>query len=62
VFFGNGAAKWKSLCSHSNASFAAASNITEAMASLSEAYFVQQKFSDLAYSQPFYLKEFQDKI
>lgn len=62
LFFGSGAPKWKSLCSHSNASFAAASNITEAMASLSEAYFVQQKFSDLAYSQPFYIKEFQDKI
>ncbi|WP_462249022.1 tRNA (adenosine(37)-N6)-threonylcarbamoyltransferase complex dimerization subunit type 1 TsaB [Ferruginibacter sp.] len=62
VFFGSGAAKWKALCRHSNASFAAALNITEAMASLSEAYFVQQKFSDLAYSQPFYLKEFQDKI
>jgi tRNA threonylcarbamoyladenosine biosynthesis protein TsaB len=62
VFFGSGAAKWKSICSHSNASFAAASNITDAMASLSEAYFDQQKFSDLAYSQPFYLKEFQDKI
>lgn len=62
VFFGSGTAKWQSLCRHSNASFAAASNITNAMASLSEAYFVQQKFSDLAYSQPFYLKEFQDKI
>ncbi len=62
VFFGSGTAKWQSLCRHSNASFAAASNITEAMASLSEAYFVQHKFSDLAYSQPFYLKEFQDKI
>lgn len=62
AFFGSGAAKWKAVCRHSNASFAAASNITHAMASLSEAYFVQQKFSDLAYSQPFYLKEFQDKI
>jgi tRNA threonylcarbamoyladenosine biosynthesis protein TsaB len=27
VFFGSGAAKWQTLCSHSNASFAAASNI-----------------------------------
>ncbi len=62
LFFGSGTAKWQTLCRHSNASFAAVSNITEAMASLSEVYFVQQKFSNLAYSQPFYIKEFQDKI
>jgi len=62
AFFGSGAAKWKPLCKHSNASFTDVSNLPEAMAALSNTYFLQQQFADLAYSEPFYIKEFQDKI
>lgn len=62
LFFGSGAAKWQAVCTHSNASFAVVSNLEHAMASLSYTHFTQQQFADLAYSEPFYLKEFQDKI
>jgi tRNA threonylcarbamoyladenosine biosynthesis protein TsaB len=62
LFFGSGAAKWKTLCRHSNASFAVVSNLTDAMASLSNSFLLQQNFADLAYSHPIYLKEFQDKV
>ncbi len=62
VFFGNGAPKWKAICQHSNASFIAISNLYTAMANLSFTYFLNLRFANLAYSQPFYLKEFQDKV
>ena len=62
VFFGSGATKWKVIYDHGNASFATVSNLPAAMASLSYTRFAKQHFADLAYSEPFYLKEFQDKI
>lgn len=62
VFFGSGAAKWKALCDHPNASFTVVSNLPAAMAQLSYDHFTRNDFADLAYSEPFYLKEFQDKI
>jgi tRNA threonylcarbamoyladenosine biosynthesis protein TsaB len=62
IFFGSGAAKWQQVCKHSNASFAVVSGIDSAMANLSEQYFKNQNFANLAYSEPFYIKEFQDKI
>ena len=62
VFFGSGADKWKALCNHPNASFTVVSNLPAAMAQLSHDYYNRNHFADLAYSEPFYLKEFQDKI
>jgi tRNA threonylcarbamoyladenosine biosynthesis protein TsaB len=62
VFFGSGAAKWKALCDHPNASFTVVSSLAAAMAQLSYDYFTRNDFANLAYSEPFYLKEFQDKI
>ena len=62
TFCGSGAAKWQAVCKHSNASFAVVSNINSAMAKLSDNYFQKQAFANLAYTEPFYLKEFQDKI
>jgi tRNA threonylcarbamoyladenosine biosynthesis protein TsaB len=62
AFFGSGATKWKALCKHTNASFTDVSSLPEAMAGLSYNYLQKQAFTNLAYSQPFYLKEFQDKI
>lgn len=62
IFLGSGAAKWKKMCSHPNASFTDVSDLIGAMSNLSYSYFLQNRFSNLAYSQPFYLKEFQDNI
>ena len=62
VFLGSGMAKWQTLCQHTNASFAATVNLSAAMAYLSNNLYKKQAFANLAYSEPFYLKEFQDKI
>jgi tRNA threonylcarbamoyladenosine biosynthesis protein TsaB len=62
LFFGNGAAKWQNACKHVNASFTDVSSLIAAMANTAQNYYRQQQFANLAYSEPFYLKEFQDKI
>jgi tRNA threonylcarbamoyladenosine biosynthesis protein TsaB len=59
-FFGNGADKCKTALSHSNARFL--ENITplaENMIALAEKAYTAQQFVDVAYYEPFYLKEFQ---
>ena len=59
-FFGNGAEKCKSVLTHSNARFI--DNLTplaENMIPLALTRFNVGKFVDLAYYEPFYLKEFQ---
>jgi tRNA threonylcarbamoyladenosine biosynthesis protein TsaB len=62
IFFGNGSIKWKAICNNVNASFTDSLNISKAMASLSYSYFLKKKFSSLPYTEPFYLKEFQNNI
>lgn len=58
LFFGNGAAKFKVICNHVNALFATDYNSINAMCNLSFQQFKEAKFTDLAYSEPLYLKEF----
>jgi tRNA threonylcarbamoyladenosine biosynthesis protein TsaB len=59
-FFGNGAEKCKSLLSHSNARFIEnVYPLAENMFVLANKAFLEQKFEDVAYFEPFYLKEFQ---
>jgi len=61
LFFGNGSLKWRNICTHLNASFADISEISASgIATLSHQYLLQKKFTELAYSEPLYLKEFQD--
>jgi len=61
IFFGNGSIKWKAICTHSNASFADISGISAVgIAALSYHFFGEKRFTELAYSEPLYLKEFQD--
>jgi tRNA threonylcarbamoyladenosine biosynthesis protein TsaB len=62
VFFGSGAPKWQQVCTHPNASFTTHLALPEAMADLAYKYFLEQRFADLAYSEPFYLKEFQNNV
>lgn len=57
-FFGNGSIKWRGVCNHENACFIEIKNEGQAMASLSMERLRNQGFSDVAYSSPFYLKEF----
>ncbi len=58
LFFGNGAAKWASMFSDTNALFAAGFDTTTALSQLAYDKFKREEFSNLAYSEPLYLKEF----
>jgi len=59
-FFGNGAEKCKAVLTHPNARFFDdIVPLAENMILFSEQYFSENKFEDVAYFEPFYLKEFQ---
>jgi tRNA threonylcarbamoyladenosine biosynthesis protein TsaB len=56
IFCGNGSKKWQHLCSHKNAVFV---DVTQNVADLAEAAqekFNNNDFSELAYTEPAYLK------
>ena len=59
LFFGSGSEKWKQICPDSNALFKSVSTLPESFSKSSNMLFSEKKFTDLAYSEPFYLKEFQ---
>lgn len=65
-FIGNGSTKWKDLISqNSNENFIFVNNIfpmADAMTYLSYLAYKEDKFENLAYFEPFYLKEFVAKI
>ncbi|HMU08625.1 MAG TPA: tRNA (adenosine(37)-N6)-threonylcarbamoyltransferase complex dimerization subunit type 1 TsaB [Ferruginibacter sp.] len=59
LFFGSGSNKWRAVCTHPKAVFEEVGMLPEGMASLSDSMAREKRFTDLAYSEPFYLKEFQ---
>ncbi|MFZ4455696.1 MAG: tRNA (adenosine(37)-N6)-threonylcarbamoyltransferase complex dimerization subunit type 1 TsaB [Bacteroidales bacterium] len=59
IFFGNGAEKCKVSLSHPNATFVADKHpLADYMIALAEKAFNAEQFVDVAYFEPFYLKEF----
>jgi tRNA threonylcarbamoyladenosine biosynthesis protein TsaB len=62
VFFGSGSDKWKLICKHENAIFKTASILPKSLGISTNALFLEKKFTELAYSEPVYLKEFQTVI
>lgn len=58
VFAGNGSKKFRQLVSHSNAVFTELRFSAEHLALLSYTKFMAREFSDVAYTEPLYLKEF----
>lgn len=58
VFIGDGALKCKDVITHPNASFMEAWPLAANMARLAQKAFDQNRFEDLAYFEPFYLKDF----
>lgn len=58
LFFGSGAEKWEKICQHPNALFSTGYGIIQSVAQLSFEAYSSQRFTDLAYSEPQYLKEF----
>jgi len=61
-FFGSGSDKWRSVCRHPNAIFESVSILPETMSRLSNNRYFQKQFTELAYSEPLYLKEHQTVI
>ncbi len=58
TFFGNGSAKFSKLINNKNATFTQIDATAEHLGKLSDLSYKQHKFADLAYSEPFYGKEF----
>ena len=58
LFLGDGALKCREVLTHPNAHFQEAAPMAAAMAPLAEAAYKEKKFEDLAYFEPFYLKDF----
>lgn len=62
LFFGNGSKKAEDIIKHSNASFVIVTATAENMVQLAVKKFEAGQFSDLAYSEPFYGKDFHSSI
>ena len=58
IFSGNGSHKWKLLTQHDNAIFSDVFYIASDIAAMAAAAFNEQEFSDIAYTDPVYLKDF----
>ena len=58
LFIGDGALKCKDVLASPNAFFRKADPLARAMAPLAEAAWQEKRFEDLAYFEPFYLKDF----
>lgn len=62
LFYGNGAIKWKKICTHPYAVFPVAERLDSAMALHAHRAYVNNIFADLAYAEPLYVKDFQAVI
>lgn len=62
TFFGNGSVKFQQITQHPNASFASIETDASAMAPLSHEKFLRGELANLAYSQPFYGKDFHSSM
>ena len=58
LFFGNAVEKFKAVCTHPNALFSGGYNTNSAMVTMAFAKYQSHLFTDLAYSEPLYGKEF----
>lgn len=59
LFFGSGSTKWKMICKQINAIFLDVLITPESMNRRSYCFYLQNKFTDLPYSEPVYIKDFQ---
>ncbi|MCG2613924.1 tRNA (adenosine(37)-N6)-threonylcarbamoyltransferase complex dimerization subunit type 1 TsaB [Terrimonas sp. NA20] len=58
IFSGNGSPKWQKVLSNPNAEFSDAVMTAGDMVRLAAKYYADKRFADLAYTEPFYVKEF----
>jgi tRNA threonylcarbamoyladenosine biosynthesis protein TsaB len=61
IFCGNATEKFKKLCHHPNAVFCGLPAGAAEMASIAFKKYVKKDFADLAYCEPLYIKEFQQR-
>jgi tRNA threonylcarbamoyladenosine biosynthesis protein TsaB len=60
TFIGNGVEKWQAVCEHSNAKYIpGALPSAREMGVLANEFFSKKEFVDVAYFEPYYLKNFQ---
>lgn len=57
-FAGNGAAKWKEICTHPNGVFPESMEDARHFSQMSFIAYQNKQYADLAYAEPFYTKEF----
>jgi tRNA threonylcarbamoyladenosine biosynthesis protein TsaB len=57
-FLGNGAAKWEKICKHLNARFIPTPSTENSFSVLAHQRYQNQQFTDLLWSEPYYVKEF----
>jgi len=62
LFFGNGSTKFQQVTKHQNAQFKRIEITAESMTKLSFEKLIRQEFADLAYSEPFYGKDFHSTV
>jgi tRNA threonylcarbamoyladenosine biosynthesis protein TsaB len=62
LFLGNGSKKLQGLISHQNAIFSAIQANASHMSALTHAEFDKQRFADLVYTEPYYLKDFYSPV
>jgi tRNA threonylcarbamoyladenosine biosynthesis protein TsaB len=58
LFCGNGSKKLQELISHDHAAFSERSGNASDLSVIANQYFQEKRFTDLAYSEPLYIKEF----
>lgn len=62
LFCGNGSKKLQNILQHPNAVFTSDSSFTVSLARLSQKQLLANKFADLAYCEPLYIKEFYSPV
>ena len=63
TFIGNGVEKWQAVCKHSNAKYLeGVLPSAREMGVLADALYSKKEFVDVAYFEPYYLKDFQTSI
>jgi tRNA threonylcarbamoyladenosine biosynthesis protein TsaB len=61
AYIGDGVEKWKTICHHHHAHYPKDHHDVLSLSILSYKFYLTKRFADLAYSEPFYTKEFHTK-
>jgi tRNA threonylcarbamoyladenosine biosynthesis protein TsaB len=57
-FLGSGAGKWEKICKHLNARFIPTPSTENSFSAMAHQRYQNQQFTDLLWSEPYYVKEF----